>query len=243
MSAGAGKNLLFRPDSAGSSQPGAPPSSNRLLDAPWPFALCQPMSSFILPPSFFAVPPPHGFGPLVPALPGWGFCASLRLNTTQDHGHEEAQKTQNRKRKLHQPKELFRLQEWLLHEELLVTARDSVCELARHPGQASLTELVKLLDLASGLPLDPADAPPDPRSVLPRSKRPSARSMARPPTFQPHRHSEPPQPKSGPASAFLPVWGRSESCRGNEFAIRRNEDEDVPARAMAREGNSSLVTA
>jgi hypothetical protein len=68
----------------------------------------------------------------------------------------------------------FRLQEWLLHEQMMAAAMSAVREFEKHPGRASLTDLVKLLELASvlgrracGLPLDPAEAAPAPPSIRP----------------------------------------------------------------------------
>jgi hypothetical protein len=73
--------------------------------------------------------------------------------------------------------ERFRLQEWLLHEEMLEAAFSAVRELQKHPRRASLADVAKLLDLvstlgrrASGLPLDPATVEPD----LPRPRNPEA---------------------------------------------------------------------
>lgn len=62
--------------------------------------------------------------------------------------------------------ERFRLQEWLLHEEMLQAAAAAARELRKHPARTNLKDVVKLLDLASilgrracGMPLDPASAP------------------------------------------------------------------------------------
>jgi hypothetical protein len=59
--------------------------------------------------------------------------------------------------------ERFRLQEWLLHEEMLQAASEAVRELRKHPGRASLNDIVKVIDLAfilgrtaCGMPLEPA---------------------------------------------------------------------------------------
>jgi hypothetical protein len=59
----------------------------------------------------------------------------------------------------------FRDQEWLLHEEMLEAARLAVHQFQRHPGRASLSEIVALYELASlfghracGKPFDPAGA-------------------------------------------------------------------------------------
>ena len=68
--------------------------------------------------------------------------------------------------------ERFRLQEWLLHEEMLQAATLAAREIQKRPGRASLNDVVKLYDLASvlgrracGLPLDPtAAAEPEPPS-------------------------------------------------------------------------------
>ncbi len=55
----------------------------------------------------------------------------------------------------------FRIQEWLLHEEMLQTASNIVRQLQKHPRRASLNDLVNLINLASalgrracGMPLD-----------------------------------------------------------------------------------------
>ena len=44
---------------------------------------------------------------------------------------------------------LFRLQEWTLHERMMTTAQAALDEFMKHPGRASLTDLTRLLDLAS----------------------------------------------------------------------------------------------
>jgi hypothetical protein len=61
--------------------------------------------------------------------------------------------------------ERFRLQEWLLHEEMLQAASEAVRQLRKHPGRASLSDIARLFDLASvlgrracGMPLDPPAA-------------------------------------------------------------------------------------
>lgn len=64
---------------------------------------------------------------------------------------------------------LFREQEWLLHEQMCVVALDAVREFKKHPERVKMSQLVKLIDLASvlgrraaGMPLDPKSAEPDP---------------------------------------------------------------------------------
>ena len=64
--------------------------------------------------------------------------------------------------------ERFRLQEWLLHEEMVEAALAAVREFKKNPNRIKLTDLVRLLDLASvlgrratGLPLDPGSTQPD----------------------------------------------------------------------------------
>jgi len=59
----------------------------------------------------------------------------------------------------------FRIQEWLLHEEMLQTASDIVRQLQKHPRCASLNDLVNIINLAfvlgrraCGMPLDAAAA-------------------------------------------------------------------------------------
>jgi hypothetical protein len=56
----------------------------------------------------------------------------------------------------------FRIQEWLLHEEILQGAVAAAHELKRHPRRASLADIARLFELAAllgrravGLPLDP----------------------------------------------------------------------------------------
>lgn len=68
---------------------------------------------------------------------------------------------------LKQRAERFRDQEWLLHEEMLEVARAVARELKTHPRRISITELTRLLDLASnlgrratGLPLDRVNETP-----------------------------------------------------------------------------------
>ena len=64
----------------------------------------------------------------------------------------------------------FRLQEWLLHKQMMEAARAAVREFRKHPGRASLTELVRLIELgsvlgrrASGMPAGDTPAPvPEP---------------------------------------------------------------------------------
>jgi len=55
----------------------------------------------------------------------------------------------------------FRIQEWLLHEEILQVATETVRQLQKHPRRASLNDLVNTINLASvlgrracGMPLD-----------------------------------------------------------------------------------------
>jgi hypothetical protein len=64
---------------------------------------------------------------------------------------------------LKQRAERFRLQEWLLHEEMLEAARAVVRDLKSHPRRVTIKDLTRLFDLAStlgrraaGLPLDSA---------------------------------------------------------------------------------------
>ncbi len=61
--------------------------------------------------------------------------------------------------------ERFRLQEWLLHEQMLQAASDAIAQLRKHPRRASLSDIVKLHELAfalgrraCGMPLDPPPA-------------------------------------------------------------------------------------
>jgi hypothetical protein len=61
--------------------------------------------------------------------------------------------------------ERFRLQEWLLHEEIFQAASEAVRQLRKHPGRASLSDIARLYDLASvlgrracGMPLNPPAA-------------------------------------------------------------------------------------
>jgi hypothetical protein len=68
----------------------------------------------------------------------------------------------------------FRLQEWLLHEQMVAAAHQAVRELSKQPRRASLAEVSMLADLASvlgrravGIPLDAASVPPVPPPFSP----------------------------------------------------------------------------
>jgi hypothetical protein len=61
--------------------------------------------------------------------------------------------------------ERFRLQEWLLHEEMLQAATAAARQLRNRPGRAGFNDMLKLYELAfalgrraCGLPLEPAPA-------------------------------------------------------------------------------------
>jgi hypothetical protein len=71
--------------------------------------------------------------------------------------------------------ERFRIEEWLLHEEMIQAAFEALHQLRKRPGLPSLGDLLKIIELASrlgrlacGMPLDPAaEAKPDPPSGYP----------------------------------------------------------------------------
>jgi hypothetical protein len=84
--------------------------------------------------------------------------------------------------------ERFRLQEWLLHEQMLQAASDAAREIQKRPRLASLNDIVKLYDLAfalgrraCGMPLEPPAVPefeppfshPDVQTALDRIYGPS----------------------------------------------------------------------
>ncbi len=74
--------------------------------------------------------------------------------------------------------ERFRLQEWLLHEEMLQAATAAARQLRNHPGRGGFNDILKLYELASvlgrracGLPLEPKpDAEPSPPPWYPDAK-------------------------------------------------------------------------
>ncbi len=62
--------------------------------------------------------------------------------------------------------ECFRLQEWLLHEQMIEAARVAIRQFQKHPGRASFRDILALYDLgftlarrACGMPLDYTKAP------------------------------------------------------------------------------------
>ena len=68
----------------------------------------------------------------------------------------------------------FRAQEWLLHEQMFASATAAFARFEAHPGRASLTDAIRLLELSSvlgrracGLPLNPGASKPEPPVIYP----------------------------------------------------------------------------
>jgi hypothetical protein len=68
----------------------------------------------------------------------------------------------------------FRLQEWLLHEQMFASATTALARFEAPPGRASLADVIRLLELSSvlgrracGLPVNPGAPKPEPPVTYP----------------------------------------------------------------------------
>jgi len=150
------------------------PSTN-----PWSLQLDEPAADYQLFAAWLQLPPPRTMRQASASLGcsvhrlrrlalrhHWQF----RANSFDNHRAAAASKALDQLlddefSNLKQRAERFRLQEWLLHEEMLEAARAAAQDLKSHPRRLSIKEIARLFDLASalgrraaGMPLDPASA-------------------------------------------------------------------------------------
>jgi hypothetical protein len=145
---------------------------------PWSLQPNEPTAAYQLFTAWLQLPPPRRFRSAAATLG----CSIYRLRRLSSHYHWKGraaafdqhhanisslaldQLLRDEQSSWKERTERFRIQEWLLHEEMLRAASAAVAELLKRPCLPSLRDIIKLYELAfqlgrlaCGLPLDPGD--------------------------------------------------------------------------------------